>query len=281
MTRWVAATVVWLGMALWSGVALAADYVLVLRDGRRLEVRDEYRIVNEVAIFTTSDGQRISIALVNIDIAATERVNGQGDGGFRAQARPPRPIGANGHPMPPVAATPPPPTTPKPASTTTQKPMRTLTNADFGGTLRHAGAARARRPNATTPEVAERTTGSTSPGSELNLAKANDEAYWRGRAQNLLVEIYTQQEIIRSLSSQAQGLQRRIDQQGAVFFLGRDRFGNRVLLPQEVMTAEKQELINVNERIREAQARLTGLYVQYTVLQEEARRLGVPPGWLR
>ncbi|QUV84530.1 hypothetical protein [Chloracidobacterium aggregatum] len=78
MTRWVAATVVWLGMALWSGVALAADYVLVLRDGKRLEVRDEYRIVNEVAIFTTSDGRRISIALANIDIAATERVNGQG-----------------------------------------------------------------------------------------------------------------------------------------------------------------------------------------------------------
>ena len=110
---------------------------------------------------------------------------------------------------------------------------------------------------------------------------ANDEAYWRGRARSLLIEIYTQQEIIRSLSSQAQGLQRRIDQQGRTFLLGRDAFGNRVLVPQEVMTAEKRELINVNERIRDAQARLTGLYVQYTVLQEEARRLGVPPGWLR
>ncbi len=280
MTRWVAATVVWLGMALWSGVALAADYVLVLRDGKRLEVRDEYRIVNEVAIFTTSDGQRISIALANIDIAATERVNGQGDGAFRAQARPPRAIGTDER-LTPLVATAPPPTPPRPVSTTAQKPMRTLTNADFGGTLRHAGAARARRSNATTPEVAERTTGSTSPGSDLNLAKANDEAYWRGRAQNLLMEIYTQQEVIRSLSSQAQGLQRRIDQQGATFLLGWDGFGNRVLLPQEVMTAEKRELISVNERIRDAQARLTGLYVQYTVLQEEARRLGVPPGWLR
>jgi len=278
MTRWVAATVVWLGVALWSGVAFAADYVLVLRDGKRLEVRDEYRIVNEVAIFTTSDGRRISIALANIDIAATERVNGQGDGAFRAQARPPRPIGAHEHPMPSVAATPPPPTSPKPASTTAQKPVRTLTNADFGGTMRHATARRA-RPSATAPNVAEQTTGSASPSPNLNLA--NDETYWRRRAQNLLMEIYTQQEIIRSLSSQAQGLQRRIDQQGTTFLLGRDAFGNRVLLPQEVMTAEKQELINVNERIREAQARLTGLYVQYTVLQEEARRLGVPPGWLR
>jgi hypothetical protein len=279
MTRWVAATVVWLGVALWSGVALAADYVLVLRDGKRLEVRDEYRIVNEVAIFTTSDGRRISIALANIDIAATERVNGQGDGAFRAQARPPRPIGANGHPIPPVAATPPSPTTSKPASTTAQKPVRTLTNADFGGTLRHTAAARARRSTVTTPHVAEQATSSASPSPNLNLA--NDEVYWRRRAQNLLMEIYTQQEIIRSLSSQAQGLQRRIDQQGTTFLLGRDAFGNRVLLPQEVMTAEKRELINVNERIRDAQARLTGLYVQYTVLQEEARRLGVPPGWLR
>jgi len=279
MTRWVAATVVWLGMALWSGVALAADYVLVLRDGKRLEVRDEYRIVNEVAIFTTSDGRRISIALANIDIAATERVNGQRDGAFRAQARPPRPIGANGHPIPPVAATPPSPTTSKPASTTAQKPVRTLTNADFGGTMRHA-AARPRQ-SAPVPNTAERTTGSVSSSPDPNLARANDEAYWRGRARSLLIEIYTQQEIIRSLSSQAQGLQRRIDQQGTTFLLGRDAFGNRVLVPQEVMTAEKRELINVNERIRDAQARLTGLYVQYTVLQEEARRLGVPPGWLR
>ncbi|WP_058867627.1 hypothetical protein [Chloracidobacterium thermophilum] len=279
MTRWVAATVVWLWVALWSGVALAADYVLVLRDGKRLEVRSEYRIVNEVAIFTTSDGQRISIALANIDIAATERVNGQGDGAFRAQARPPRAIGADEHTTPLVAATPP-PTPSRPVSTTAQKPVRTLTNADFGGTTRHAAAARPRQ-SAPVPNTAERTTGSTSPGSDLNLARANDEAYWRGRAQNLLTEIYTQQEIIRSLSSQAQSLQRRIDQQGATFLLGWDGFGNRVLLPQEVMTAEKRELISVNERIRDAQARLTGLYVQYTVLQEEARRLGVPPGWLR
>ncbi len=279
MTRWVAATVVWLGMALWSGVALAADYVLVLRDGKRLEVRDEYRIVNEVAIFTTSDGRRISIALANIDIAATERVNGQRDGAFRSQARPPRAIGADERTTPLVAAASP-PTPSKPVSTTAQKPVRTLTNADFGGTMRHAATART-RPGAPAPNVAERTKDSTPSGQDPNLAMANDEAYWRGRARTLLMEIYTQQEIIRSLSSQAQGLQRRIDQQGPSFFLVRDRFGNRVLLPQEVMTAEKQELINVNERIRDAQARLTGLYVQYTVLQEEARRLGVPPGWLR
>ncbi len=278
MTRWVAATVVWLGVAVWSGVALAADYVLVLRDGKRLEVRDEYRIVNEVAIFTTSDGRRISIALANIDIAATERVNGQGDGAFRTQARPPRAIGADDRTTPLVAAAPS-PTPSKPVSTTAQKPVRTLTNADFGGTMRQAAART--RPGTPAPNAAERTTDSTASGQGPNLAMANDEAYWRGRARTLLMEIYTQQEIIRSLSSQAYGLQRRIDQQGPTFFLGRDGFGNRVLLPQEVMTAEKQELINVNDRIREAQARLTGLYVQYTVLQEEARRLGVPPGWLR
>lgn len=63
MTRRVAAMVLWLGGVLWPSVAFAADYVLVLRDGRRLEVRDEYRIVNEVAVFTTLDGRRISIAL--------------------------------------------------------------------------------------------------------------------------------------------------------------------------------------------------------------------------
>ncbi|MGQ9897659.1 MAG: hypothetical protein ACUVR8_08920 [Acidobacteriota bacterium] len=281
MTRWVAAVVVWLGVSLWSNVAFAADYLLVLRDGKRLNVREEYRIVNEVAIFTTSDGRRISIALANIDITATERVNGQQDGAFRAQAQPPRVIGADGQVAPLVAATPL-ATSPKPASTIAQKPTRTLTNADFGGTARYAPKSSVRpKPSAQTPNVAEQTTSTALPQPDSTLVMANDEAYWRGRVRMLLLEIYTQQGIIQSLSGQAQGLQRRIDQQGATFLLGRDAFGNMIMLPREVMTAEKRELMNINERIRDAQARLTGLYVQYMALQEEARRLGVPPGWLR
>lgn len=275
MTRRVAALVLWLGGVLWPSVAFAADYVLVLRDGRRLEVRDEYRIVNEVAVFTTLDGRRISIALANIDIPATERVNGLRDGEFRAQAQPPRPIGAREDAQPPVAATPP-AASPKPAPKAAQKPMRTLTNADFGRTVYRT----AERP-VTSAKMSSEREQTTPSASSSDAALANNEAYWRGRARNLLTEIYAQQEIIRMLSNQAQGLQRRIEQQGKTFLVGRDLIGNRVLLPHEVMTPEKQELINVNERIREAQTRLTGLYVQYTVLQEEARRLGVPPGWLR
>ncbi|MFQ3591557.1 MAG: hypothetical protein SNJ67_14845, partial [Chloracidobacterium sp.] len=95
MTRWMTTTVIGLVTLLWSGTASAADYILVLRDGKRLDVRAEYRIVNDVAVFTTSDGKRVSISLVNIDIAATERVNGQGDGEFRAKAGLPRVIGAD------------------------------------------------------------------------------------------------------------------------------------------------------------------------------------------
>lgn len=272
MTRWIAATVVAVGALLWSGVALAADYVLVLRDGRRLEVRSEYRIVNEVAVFTAADGRRISIALANIDIAATERVNGQRDGEFRTKAAPPRVIGAEERVTPLVAAAPPP--KPSPAPPPRAKPTRTLTNADFGGGLRQTAA----RPsfNAPAANSAERTIEAPPPPS----ANQN-EAYWRSRARAILTEVYTQQQIIQSLTSQAQALQRKIDGQGTTFLLGWDAWGNRVMLPQEIITAEKQELLIINDRIRDAQARLTSLYVQYTVLQEEARRAGVPPGWLR
>lgn len=273
MTRWIAATVAAVSVLLWSGVALAADYVLVLRDGRRLEVRSEYRIVNEVAVFTAADGRRISIALANIDIAATERVNGQRDGEFRTKALPPRVIGAEERVAPLVAAAPQP--KPSPAPPTRAKPTRTLTNADFGGGLRQAAARPPFNPPAANP--AERTIEAAPPASANN----QNEAYWRGRARAILTEVYTQQQIIQSLTSQAQALQRKIDGQGTTFLLGRDAWGNRVMLPQEIITIEKQELLVINERIRDAQARLTSLYVQYTVLQEEARRAGVPPGWLR
>ncbi|MCS7080978.1 MAG: hypothetical protein NZ585_13135 [Chloracidobacterium sp.] len=276
MTRWIAVTVVVLGVFLCSSVALAADcFVLVLRDGKRLEVRSEYRIVNEVAVFTTADGRRISIALANIDIAATERVNGQRDGEFRAKAAPPRVIGAEERAAAPVASAVPTPQKSSPAPA--RKAGRILTNADFGGGLRQVST----RPmsGVLVASPAEKT--AESVASVPASANNNDEAYWRGRARAILMEVYTQQEIIRSLNSQAQTLQRKIEAQGTTFLLGWDASGNRVLLPQEVLTAEKQELMQVRERIRDAQARLTGLYVQYTVLQEEARRAGVPPGWLR
>ncbi|OYT73148.1 MAG: hypothetical protein CFK52_02450 [Chloracidobacterium sp. CP2_5A] len=275
MARWIATIAVWLGALLWSVVAFAADYVLVLRDGKRLEVRADYRIVGDVAVFTTSDGQRVSIALANIDIAATERVNGQGDGEFRANAGLPKVIGASDT-VAPLAA-PSPAAAPRSAApVAARKPTRTLTNADFGGSLRNAPMPRSRSTAVSNP--AER----PSDAPPAPLGQSGDEAYWRGRARAILVEVYAQQEIIRLLSGQEQALEQKISAQGTTtYLLGWDAFGNRVILPQEVLTAEKQELISVRDRIRDAQARLTGLYVQYTVLQEEARRLGIPPGWLR
>ncbi len=273
MPRWIAATVIAASALLWSSVALAADYVLVLRDGKRLEVRADYRIVSDVAVFTTSDGRRVSISLSNIDIAATERVNGQGDGAFRAKAGLPKVIGA-GDTVAPLAAPPSAVASVSAPATAARKPARTLTNADFGRSL--PGAPPPARP-VPVPDPAEL----PSAASSAAPGQSGEESHWRARARAILIDIYTQQEIIRSLNGQAQTLQRKIDARGTTYLLGWDGFGNRVLLPQEVITVEKQELISVRDRIREAQARLTGLYVQYAVLQEEARRLGVPPGWLR
>ncbi len=274
MPRWIAATVIAVSAFLWSGVALAAEYVLVLRDGTRLEVRSEYRIINEVAVFTTAGGRQISIALANIDIAATERVNGQRDGEFRAKAAPPRLIRADGQESrvaqnAHVAAAPP-PAKPSPSL----RNGRILTNADFGGSVQPVAARSSPKPPQ--PNVLEKR-----PQLEPPSPFTDQEAYWRTRARTILTEVYTQQQVIAFLNAQAQALQHKIENQGTTFLLGRDYFGNRVMLPQEILTVEKRELLSINERIREAQMRLTGLYVQYTILQEEARRAGVPPGWLR
>lgn len=251
-------------LLVWS--ASAAAYTVVLKDGRRLDVKEAYRLVNTVVIFTKPDGKPVSVSLVNIDVAATEKVNRQKPGEFRQTASDPLPIPDGDAPKVTVAQNP----MKKPAT----RPLRTLTNADFGGG-RSGVADPEPAPRADTAE--RRTDGpSTRPTSD----ERETEGYWQGRVRPLLTEIHIQSELYRSLADQADRLQRQIQTNGGSYTVVRTA-GGYVYVPQEAVSAEKLELLRVRDRLNDVNAQLTSLRIKYAYIQEEARRLGVPPGWVR
>ncbi len=53
----------------------AADYTIVLRDGRRIVAREKYAVDQGVVRFVGTDGQSYQFALTEVDLAATERAN--------------------------------------------------------------------------------------------------------------------------------------------------------------------------------------------------------------
>ncbi len=58
----------------------AADYLVVLKNGNRIEAREKYEVRGDTAIVTLLNGTRVSYQLDQIDAAATEEVNSSGFG---------------------------------------------------------------------------------------------------------------------------------------------------------------------------------------------------------
>jgi len=73
--------VVLFGVILLLGAQQAfAVYVVILRNGDRVVAKEKYQVKGPNAVFMTKIGTWTSIPLSQIDVAATERVNGQGLG---------------------------------------------------------------------------------------------------------------------------------------------------------------------------------------------------------
>ena len=62
--------------------AAASAYTLVLRSGRHVTVPDDFKVTPAAVVYEASPGFSVTVWLSNIDIAATERVNGEPAGNF-------------------------------------------------------------------------------------------------------------------------------------------------------------------------------------------------------
>lgn len=68
----------------------ASAYTIVMRNGRRVEIPNQFTLTNSTLTYEVSEGIQVTIQLASIDIAATERVNGEPKGSFMQRASIPR-----------------------------------------------------------------------------------------------------------------------------------------------------------------------------------------------
>ena len=61
-------------------VSVVSAYTVVMRDGRRVEIPNEFTVTNSTLTYDVGNGIRITIQLNTVDVAATERVNGESRG---------------------------------------------------------------------------------------------------------------------------------------------------------------------------------------------------------
>lgn len=145
-------------------------------------------------------------------------------------------------------------------------PSRVYTNEDLGNsrTPLTTGAAQAAESPSPTGAPAQ----ATPPASTSSPAAADpkkDEAFWRERISKARDELARQELFLQALQSRANGLYAE--------FTARDDPAQRLLLERD-----RQRVLNEMERVS---ADIERLKKEVADIEEEARRAGVPPGWLR
>lgn len=149
------------------------------------------------------------------------------------------------------------------------KPAKVYTNSDLRPDLSKGAAPSVPTPadtsGNTTPgaAAANRTPGST-PAS-TPPAGAKDQAYWQGRLRDLQSQVQRNQIFADSLQSRINALMTE--------FVNRDDPAQRAKIEQDRKTAIA-ELDRLNKEIKDQAKAIADL-------QEEARKAGVPAGWLR
>ena len=73
------------------GAASASAYTIVMRDGRKVEIPDRFTVTNSTLTYEAGDDIQVTIQLNTVDIAATERANGETKGAFLLRATTPQP----------------------------------------------------------------------------------------------------------------------------------------------------------------------------------------------
>ncbi|HET6980172.1 MAG TPA: hypothetical protein VFI24_27815 [Pyrinomonadaceae bacterium] len=61
-------------------VSVVNAYTVVMRDGRRVEIPNEFTVTNSTLTYDVGKGIQVTLQLTTIDVAATERVNGEAQG---------------------------------------------------------------------------------------------------------------------------------------------------------------------------------------------------------
>jgi uncharacterized protein YukE len=310
----------------------ACAYTVVLRSGRRIEIPSQFTVTSLTLTYETAPGINITLLMSSINVAATERANGEPTGSLLKRTEKPAIVNT--------------------ASTQTRPPRRELMQAD----IEAARLARQkseqdyerRRKELGLPSLEElrrRTEAETKRLKEVSaqseLEEAQAEAYWRERANELMAAIATLDAQINYIQSSLAGasnystvgeytfsagfapafplrrpfigrpgLARGFNNTGAGFQifggvatpgparlstgLQRGNLGGRSIATRGLgfpsVTVIGLPFSNYNysydsatlaSQLYALQAERAGLQARWQLLEEEARRAGAQPGWLR
>ena len=316
----------------------ASAYVVVLRDGRNVNIPDEFTVTRAGITYQYAPGLYVTIQMTSIDVAATERANNEPQGSLMRRAAE-KPASAS------------------PANVNAAK--RTLTDKELEQVRRRREASEAvyerRRAELGLPSVEETRRQREEEARRLNelaaqtdAGKAESESYWRARAAELRMAISVNDAEINYLRSKLReansysgvsfttiapfpfvarapgrftrpsfpyttgapyvprGVGRREPLTGGIRFgggstRGRINFNPRgsyygyarppynvqgiAVLPLPVYAPygydQSYEQSLISARLRELEAERAGLQARWRLLEDEARRAGAPPGWLR
>jgi len=156
-------------------VSAVNAYTVVMRDGRRVEIPNEFTVTNSTLTYDVGNGFQKTIQLNTVDIAATERANGEGAGAFLMKANAPK----------------------APAQRVSQsRAQRSVTNADLEKYRRARVEGEkeyeTRRQELGLPSLEDRRREVAAIDErtfeQVRSMRAQEEAYWRSRAEALRAE---------------------------------------------------------------------------------------------
>jgi len=70
------------------GAVSASAYTVVMRDGRRVEIPNTFTVTESTLTYEVSNGIQVTLQMSTVDVAATERANGEASGSFLRRANP-------------------------------------------------------------------------------------------------------------------------------------------------------------------------------------------------
>ncbi|MCS6884161.1 MAG: hypothetical protein RMM17_03865 [Acidobacteriota bacterium] len=278
---------------------VCSAYTVVLKDGRRMEVRPQYRIVGELVVFSRPDGSRFSVQLSSVNIEETELANGLQPGDFIKNVTAPPKIG-------------------EPAQSRQDEgpfvgrvTKKKLTNADFEPykqrrlevekEIQKRELARMNSDPSYLPRSAQYD--STASYERFKEQEKAREDYWRGRTRELLTQLQVVEDQIAIVSTQLEQAHITnisppirsvytpptlgISIGSIPIWLGSRRWGilggnsTIVINNQQPAISGQVRALSLQERLTELLLRRQELLVQYDILLEEGRKAGALPGWLR
>src|SRR5215510_370041 len=74
---------------LFLAVTVVNAYTVVMRDGRRVEIPNEFTVTTSTLTYNVGKGMQVTMQLNTVDIGATERANGEAQGSFLMKANVP------------------------------------------------------------------------------------------------------------------------------------------------------------------------------------------------